>query len=66
RIRVFMAAPKFWIFLLKEVLEEMKNTPALHTLYKYIESYEKNHKLYDIGTLDKAKLASIKPPCAIS
>ncbi len=60
RIRVFMAAPKFWIFLLKEVLEEMKNTPALHTLYKYIESYEKNHKLYDIGTLDKAKLASMK------
>ena len=45
RIRVFMAAPKFWIFLLKEVLEEMKNTPTLHTLYKYIESFEKNHKL---------------------
>jgi len=60
RIRVFMAAPKFWIFLLKEVLEEMKNTPTLHTLYTYIESFEKHHKLYDIGTLDKAKLASMK------
>jgi long-subunit acyl-CoA synthetase (AMP-forming) len=60
RIKVFMAAPKFWIFLLKEVLEEMKNTPTLHRLYKYIESFEKNHKLYDIGTLDKAKLAAMK------
>jgi len=60
RIKVFMAAPKFWIFLLKEVLEEMKNTPTLHTLYKYIESFEKNHKLYDIGSLDKAKLAAMK------
>lgn len=60
RIRVFIAAPKFWIFLLKEVLEEMKNTPTLHTLYKYIESFEKNHKLYDIGTLEKAKLAAMK------
>lgn len=60
RIKVFMATPKFWIYLLKEVLEEMKNTPTLHALYKYIESFEKNHKLYDIGTLDKAKLATMK------
>jgi long-chain acyl-CoA synthetase len=60
RIKVFMATPKFWLYLLKEVLEEMKNTPTLHALYKYIESFEKNHKLYDIGTLDKAKLAAMK------
>ena len=60
RIKVFMAAPKFWIYLLKEVLEEMKNTPTLHILYKYIESFEKNQKLHDIGTLDKAKLAAMK------
>lgn len=60
RIKVFMAAAKFWSFLLKEVLEEMKNAPTLHTLYKYIESFEKHHKLYDIGTLDKAKLAAMK------
>lgn len=60
RIKAFIAAPKFWIYLLKEVLEEMKNTPTLHALYKYIESFEKNHKLYDIGTLDKAKLAAMK------
>lgn len=60
RIKVFMAMPKFWLYLLKEVLEEMKNTPTLHMLYKYIESFEKNHKLYDIGTLDKAKLAAMK------
>jgi long-subunit acyl-CoA synthetase (AMP-forming) len=60
RIKVFMATPKLWIYLLKEVLEEMKNAPTLHALYKYIESFEKNHKLYDIGTLDKAKLAAMK------
>jgi long-subunit acyl-CoA synthetase (AMP-forming) len=60
RIKLLTAAPKFWIYLLKEVLEEMKNTPTLHALYKYIESFEKNHKLYDIGTLDKAKLAAMK------
>ena len=60
RIKVFMATPKFWIYLLKEVLEEMKNTPTLHPLYKYIECFEKHHKLYDIGTLEKAKLAAMK------
>lgn len=60
RIKLFMAMPKFWLYLLKEVLEEMKNTPTLHALYKYIESFEKHHKLYDIGTLDKAKLAAMK------
>jgi long-chain acyl-CoA synthetase len=60
RIKVFMATPKFWLYLLKEVLEEMKNTPTLQTLYKYIGSFEKNHKLYDIGALDKAKLAAVK------
>jgi long-chain acyl-CoA synthetase len=60
RIKVLLATPRFWIFLLKEVLEEMKNTPTHYTLYKYIESFEKNHKLYDIGTLDKAKLAAMK------
>lgn len=60
RIRVFMASPKFWIFLFKEVLMEMKSTPTLHTLYKYVESFEKNYKLYDIGTLEKAKLAAMR------
>jgi long-subunit acyl-CoA synthetase (AMP-forming) len=60
RIKVLLATPRFWIFLLKQVLEEMKNTPTLYPLYKYIESFEKNHKLYDIGTLDKAKLAAMK------
>ena len=60
RIKALMAVPKFWIYLMKEVLEEIKNKPVLHALYKYLISIEKNDKLYDIGTLDKAKLATMR------
>lgn len=60
RIKALMAVPKFWIYLMKEVLEEMKNKPVLHALYKHLISIEKNDKLYDIGTLDKAKLAAMR------
>jgi long-chain acyl-CoA synthetase len=60
RIKALMAVPKFWIYLLKEVLEEMKNKPVLHTLYQHLTSIEKSGKLYDVGTLDKAKLAAMR------
>ena len=60
RIKALMAVPKFWIYLMKEVLEEMKNKPVLHALYKHLISIEKSDKLYDIGTLDKAKLAAMR------
>lgn len=60
RIKALMAVPKFWIYLMKEVLEEMKNKDVLHGLYKHLTSIEKNDKLYDIGTLDKAKLATMR------
>jgi len=60
RIKALMAVPKFWIYLMKEVLEEMKNKPVLNALYKHLIAIEKSGKLYDIGTLDKAKLAAMK------
>lgn len=60
RIKVLMAVPKFWIYLLKELLEEMKNKPTLLNLYEYIVSIEKQQNLYDIGTIDKAKLTAMK------
>ncbi len=60
RIKVLMAVPKFWIYLLKELLEEMKNKPVLRNLYEHLSGIEKNDKLYDIGTLDKAKLAAMR------
>lgn len=66
RIKALMAVPKFWIYLMKEVLEEMKNKPVLNQLYQYLINIEKNGKLYDIGTLDKAKLAAMKIFYAIS
>ena len=60
RIKVLMAVPKFWIYLLKELLEEMKNKPVLHNLYQHIISIEKHQNLHDIGTLDKAKLSAMR------
>jgi len=60
RIKALLAVPKFWIYLLKEVLEEMKNKPVLHNLYRHLLSIEKNARLYDIGTLDKAKLSAVR------
>jgi len=60
RIKALMAVPKFWIYLLKELLEEMKNKPVLHGLYNHLISIEKSGDLYDIGTLDKAKLTAMR------
>lgn len=60
RIKALLAVPKFWIYVLKEVLEEMKNKPVLHNLYKHLISIEKHDKLYDIGTIDKAKLSAVR------
>ena len=41
RIKALMAVPKFWIYLMKEVLEEMKNKPVLNELYQHLISIEK-------------------------
>ncbi len=60
RIKALMAVPKFWIYIMKEVLEEMKVKPIWHNLYEHLTSIEKHAKLHDIGTLDKAKLNAMR------
>ena len=60
RIKTLMAVPKFWIYLVKEVLEEMKNKPVMRELYEHLISIEKNGTLQDIGTIEKAKLTAVR------
>lgn len=60
RIKALMAVPKFWIYVMKEVLEEMKNKPVLENLYRHLSTIERNGNLHDMGTLDKAKLAAMR------
>jgi long-chain acyl-CoA synthetase len=60
RVKCLLGVPKLWIYLMKEVLEEMKNRNVFNDLYSYLLSIEKNSKLHDIGNLEKAKLAGIK------
>ena len=60
RIKALMAVPKFWIYIMKEVLEEMKSKAIWNNLYKHLTSIERHAKLYDIGTLDKAKLNAMR------
>jgi long-chain acyl-CoA synthetase len=60
RIKALMAVPKFWIYIMKDVLEEMKSKSVWRSLYEHLSSIEKNAMLYDIGTLDKAKLNAIR------
>lgn len=60
RIKALMAVPKFWVYIMKEILEEMKNKPVLNNLYRYLTSIEKNARLHDIGTVDKAKLVAVR------
>ena len=60
RIKALLAVPKFWIYVLKEILEEMKNKPVFHNLYRHLISIEKHDKLYDISSLDKAKLSAVR------
>lgn len=60
RIKALMAVPKLWIYIMKEVLEEMKNKPVWRNLYQHLTSIEKHAKLHDIGTLDKAKLNAMR------
>lgn len=60
RLRALMAVPKFWIFLLKDLLEELKNKSYFRSIYEHLTQIERNDTLVDIGTLDKAKLMAIK------
>jgi long-chain acyl-CoA synthetase len=60
RIKALMAVPKFWIYIMKEVLEEMKDKAIWKDLYEHLTSIERHAKLHDIGTLDKAKLTAIR------
>ena len=60
RLRALMAVPKFWIFLLKDLLEELKNKTHFRSIYDHLTQIERNDTLVDIGTLDKAKLMAIK------
>ncbi|MBA2293096.1 MAG: AMP-binding protein, partial [Gemmatimonadales bacterium] len=60
KIRALMAVPKFWVFLLKEVLDEMRSKPIWHSLYRELTSIERHAQLHDMGTMDKAKLNAIR------
>ena len=60
RIKALMAVPKFWVYIMKEVLEEMKNKPVLDNLYRHLISVEQNAGLHDMGTVDKAKLVAVR------
>ncbi|MGD0679163.1 MAG: AMP-binding protein [Polyangiaceae bacterium] len=60
RIKALLGVPKFWVYLVKEVLEEMKNKPSLKKLYETLAAIERNSTLQDIGTLDKAKLTAAR------
>lgn len=60
RIKALMAVPKFWIYIMKEVLEEMKDKTIWRSLYSHLTSIEKHARLDDIGTLDKAKLNAVR------
>jgi long-chain acyl-CoA synthetase len=60
RIKGLMAVPKFWIVILKDLLEELNNKPLMRSLYRHLIAIEKHDGLTDIGTLDKAKLAAVR------
>jgi long-subunit acyl-CoA synthetase (AMP-forming) len=60
RVKALMAVPKFWIYLLKELLEELKDKPVLSDLYEKIRAIEKNGHLENLGTIDKAKLTATR------
>lgn len=60
RVKALMAVPKFWIYLLKELLEELKGKPVLRDLGEKILSIEKNGHLQNLGMIDKAKLTATR------
>ena len=60
KIRALMAVPKFWIFLMKEVLDEMRDKPIWRNLYAELTGIERHGQLHDLGTMDKAKLNAIR------
>jgi long-chain acyl-CoA synthetase len=60
RIKALLAVPKFWVYLVKEVLEELKNKPVMRRLYEHLITIEKNETLQDIGTIEKAKLTAAR------
>ena len=60
RVKALMAVPKFWIYLLKELLEELKGKPVLRDLGEKILAIEKNGHLQNLGMIDKAKLTATR------
>ncbi len=60
RVKALMAVPKFWIYLLKELLEELKRKPVLRDLGEKILAIEKNGHLQNLGMIDKAKLTATR------
>src|SRR5258707_291043 len=50
----------FWVFLMKEILDEMKNKPIWQGLYRHLTAVERHDGLVDLGTLDKAKLSAMR------
>jgi long-chain acyl-CoA synthetase len=60
RVKALMAVPKFWIYLLKELLEELRGKPVLRDLGDKILAIEKNGHLQNLGMIDKAKLTATR------
>ena len=60
RVKALMAVPKFWIHLLKEVLEELKDKPVLGDLFDKLRAIEKHGHLHNLGTIDRAKLTATR------
>ena len=53
-----MAVPKFWIYIMKEVLEEMKNKSIWRNLYEHLTSIESLCKLLGESVLLSAEFAT--------
>src|ERR1035437_568515 len=60
RVKPRMRFPNFWIYLLKELLEDLKGKPVLRDLGEKILAIEKNGHLQNLGMIDKAKLTATR------
>ncbi|MGD0679570.1 MAG: AMP-binding protein [Polyangiaceae bacterium] len=58
RIKALLGTPDLWVQLVKDVLEQMKNKPALEKLYESLSAIEPSGTLHDLGSRDKAKLTT--------
>jgi len=60
RVKALVAPPTFWVFLLKDVLQEMKDRAVWCGIYRHLAAIEQHAHLVDLGTLDRAKLNAVR------